>query len=144
MCWITTKETVPIIAKKDVHVYKVMKLVDGTLLSYFQNMKYELNKLNKLPSTINLFHYQGNTSIDKGFHSYATLDYVKKTDVKNIYQIRINRVIDYTTAKYSHVVGVAKCTIPKGSMYYKNERDEIVSDQIIINEFKTIQEICAG
>ena len=52
--------------------------------------------------------------IDKGYHSYRTLD---KTKVeRNLHEI------------------IVKCIIPKGSTYYVNNFDEIVSSNIIVTD----------
>lgn len=70
--------------------------------------------------------------IDKGFHSYS-MDKTMATKDKYhivIYNMENNEIVD--SIFFSDHLVIAKCIIPKGSKYYKNDLGEIVSDQIII------------
>ena len=52
--------------------------------------------------------------IDEGYHSYGTLD--KAKEERNLNEI------------------IVKCIIPKGSVYYINDLDEIVASNIIVTD----------
>ena len=115
-------------AKEDIVVYKYFNK-DSSLTTPYMNYVYKVNKLyvttiviDKIKFTeciffdeIVLCNYNINgyvKEISDGFHSVSELR-------------RVNR--------YNHKT-IRRCIIPKGSKYYKDKTDLIVSNQIIIKE----------
>lgn len=137
MCWISYKSSpVKHIANKDITCYKVFCNSD---VLWNQNKikflgipvwsKYNIKKLRSLyrdylyvpyesNPEINIFieksEYYYRWYINKGYHSYRTLD--KAKEEKNLYEV------------------IVKCIIPKGSAYYVNDRNEVVSSNIIVTD----------
>jgi len=132
MCLVTIPNARKQIANKDIIVYKVIdKIENNIVISFSEYFKYSWNKLYIAILTpkikeLGSFVYWDNTveqwirnskltiflTVDEGFHSMKTLDRMPYTR--------------------GHLV--VKCTIPKGSEYYKDQTGLIVSNQIVINE----------
>lgn len=110
MCWIS-RELDEQIATKDITVYKIVTFDTESCNSLYRNFKYQYNKLYTTSFTIQASDYT--FYINEGFHSYKT-----KTKACEI-------------NKYFREF-IVKCIIPKGSHYYINSDDEVVSDKIII------------
>lgn len=110
MCWIG-KELDEQVATKDITVYKVVILGNKDCASLFYKFNYKYNKLYATSFTIQAFASEFH--ISKGFHSYK------------------NKTTAYEVGRH-YWEHVAKCIIPKGSHYFINSYDEIVSDKIII------------
>lgn len=146
MCLITNKKRVQT-AKKDIVVYKVLR---STMKSYYFSYQYTLGELHsaklkkrKLRDIWNAYNdvdeawlsenycgwnptYDGKrvepdyqvrkalTCIERGFHSVLNQDRLAAPSVRKGY--------------------VYECTIPKGSKYFTDHTDCIVSNQIIINK----------
>lgn len=131
MCWTSTEKPVRQIAQKDVICYKILVLFrDGRLVSPYFRYEYKCHKINdeialNIDTTyafdkvfcVDLFKKINLYTCRQGYHSYSSLDDAKKV---------------YNSSFYENGVCVFKCIIPKGSVYYKNERGEIVSSNIII------------
>lgn len=136
MCWYSKKKKAARIAVEDILVYKVMyrKPNNGRFRSLYRRMDYEPEKIywaDVNPISIDSPLYLG-MKIDKGFHSYS-MDKTMATKDKYhivIYNMENNEIVD--SIFFSDHLVIAKCIIPKGSKYYKNDLGEIVSDQIII------------
>lgn len=122
MCWVSYKPPVKKIAKKDILVYKFVNIrsyLTNRCISFFFNftyildMKYntyiEIRKVGKGER----YRWAGH----EGFHSY----YDKKT-----------ALLEYELYKINKFTSIVKCIIPKGSEYYINEENEIISNSIII------------
>lgn len=142
MCWYSRKPVLKI-ADVDIKVYKVMKCVYHSLYSFYYLKHYELNKEYNLDKNIPLkYNSDGVGKIEEGFHSYIEYECVEKHKSMNqpIYKIKINKFISYSTT-VPHAICIAECTIPKGSYYYINLMGEVVSNRIIINNFKLIKNI---
>lgn len=107
MCfYIDSKYPAEQIAKEDISVYKVILREN---LSYWQDFLYTPNTLYVLDSELSVHEYY--ETIDKGFHSYSTLQ-----------EARYNDGICCKTVLF---------TIPKGTKYYYNEDDSVyVSNSI--------------
>lgn len=149
MCWYSKKKKAARIAVEDILVYKVMyrKPNNGRFRSLYRRMDYEPEKIywtDVNPISIDsplypeMMIYKGfsplylEMKIDKGFHSYS-MDKTMATKDKYqivIYNMENNEIVD--SIFFSDNLVIAKCIIPKGSKYYKNDLGEIVSDQIII------------
>jgi len=132
MCFYTTVKSSPWVAHTDMVCYKVL---DQNMCSWIQDFEYTINKVYKTElGTLHDANYPGNiyfTSLNeriyykdvycifRGFHSYQ----------RNTKQI--SRIY---TQRYTTIPCIYKCIIPKGSLYYKNQWGEYVSDQIMIKE----------
>ena len=114
------------IAEEDVVVYKVGYVIDGKFIPYFRHdFTYTANSLSKEVKLGSHIGYEY-VSIDEGYHSYAS----KYKALKELNDIILfeDRMLDYNS--YDKIL-IAKFIIPKGSEYYKNEEDEMVSSQLI-------------
>ena len=143
MCWATRNELTKLIADKDIECYKNFRLNDIIfkqksifkfkfgkkkiiqLISLFKEYKYTPYKKQKIinlkPIEISYFPY--------GFEDYGIIGY--KIDVGYHSYNAIER------AKRSIFFGdevVIKCIIPKGTEYYINNDNEIVSSTIIVTD----------
>ena len=127
MCfYVQEKNKDPKVAKRNITCYKVFEETEcfpETVYSYYQGFQYILGVLYELDGYIDpdprrksdLAGYVG--TIEVGLHSYS-----RKDKAKGIASLGICSKVVY------------KCTIPKGATYYYNsDREEYVSDQIIIN-----------
>ena len=143
MCWISKNELTKLIANKDIECYKNFRLGDIIfkqksifkfkfgknkiiqLISLFKRYKYipykkqqiiDLKPIEVYFNTCNSEEYfdQG-YMIDIGYHSYDAIEIARK----NIY--------------FGNEV-VIKCIIPKGTEYYINNDNEIVSSTIIVTD----------
>lgn len=132
MCWVTDELPELKIAEKDITTLKVVLKKDNVLLPYFQynNFYYKLDELSPLIALEPYSHYN-HYFIEVGYHSYSesclyeiSSDYIEIANC-NIYQH------NYARFNLSSCCLVS-CIIPKGTKYYVNERDEYVSEQIII------------
>lgn len=130
MCFYTTVESSPLLAHRDMVCYKIL---DRNMCSWIKGFKYTMNKVYKtelgiLEEGLNDIYFTslGKRIISKhtycifsGFHSYQ----------RNTKQL--SRVYRIGCLKISYIY---KCIIPKGSLYYRNQFGEYVSDQIMIKE----------
>ena len=136
MCWKSDKKPVKKIASWGITCYKVFCNSDVAwiktpvkFLGITVWNKYRIKKLCSLYRDYTYVPYEYNPEvnvfiekseyyyrwyIDKGYHSYRTLDKAKE-------ERNLNEVI-------------VKCIIPKGSAYYINDLGEIVSSNIIITD----------
>lgn len=143
MCWTSRNELNKLIADKYIECYKNFKFNDIIfkqksifkfkfdkkkiiqLISLFKKYKYIPYKKQQIidlkPIKISYFPYDFKDygiigyKIDVGYHSYNTIERAKK----NIFYI--DEV-------------VIKCIIPKGTEYYINDDNEIVSSTIIVTD----------
>ena len=134
MCWETNKIPIRNIATKNIICYKIFHKNDvifsnkkflGTfykkkicyLISLWRKYTYIPYKINP---KININCLEEDSAfgsiwcINEGYHSYKTLNITKK----------ISKSYYYTV----------KCIIPKNSVYYINNKNEIVSSAIIITD----------
>lgn len=117
MCWVSRiKPKLQVTSKNFVVYKKVFYAPNGSCTSMFYKHIYEPDSVNPV---INLEVIRGYVDarfiyyyIDKGYHSYR---YLKNIEVNAFTRI-------------------AKFTIPKGSLYYINEYNEVVSNTIIFNK----------
>lgn len=132
MCFYTTVANPPSVAHRDMVCYKVL---DENMCSWIQGFEYTINKVYKteletlhedswssniyFTSLNKRIYYKNVYRISRGFHSY-------QRNTKQIGRIYI--------ARYHRIPCVFRCIIPKGSLYYKNQWGEYVSDQIVIKE----------
>ena len=143
MCWITRNELTKLIADKDIECYKNFRLDDIIfkqksifkfkfgkkkiirLISLFKEYKYTPYKKQKIinlkPIKVFYYPYSFNNykitsyKINVGYHSYNAIERAKKSIF------------------FGDEV-VIKCIIPKGTEYYINNDNEIVSSTIIVTD----------
>lgn len=115
MCW-TNRTLNRKVAEHDITVYKsvVPDLVGCRSLVY--NFKYNFNEI--YTESFNIEHLNDIYYIFRGFHSYKTK------------LMALNRHPFYKD--------IVKCVIPKKAIYYENNNDEIVSNQIKIIDYEEI------
>lgn len=134
MCFCTTVKSSPLVAHRNMVCYKVL---DENMRSWIQGFKYTINtvyktKLGTLVENFGKIYFTslgdvvGDIICNKnvyciygGFHSYTR-------NTKTVSRAYFSRS--------SRNPRIYKCIIPKGSLYYKNQWGEYVSDQIIIKE----------
>lgn len=146
MCWKTNENIFlqPIKTKGDIPVFKICRHISNRnyIISAHQNFSYNLNKVYTLEGpdmTLVLPTVNWTTtiaSIYEGFHSYITDCKLYDNLVGHIYVMGINaeRIGCYDK---SHIVKVFGY-IPKGSIYYINEKGECVSNSICLTEIKKL------
>lgn len=137
MCTVITKQQwgFPLIAKEDIIVYKqgVMSIAEPTVFRCrFQNFKYLPDvvytadihpagiKTRCVSDSIeddyrNEINAKDRFYIEKGFHSFATFE-------------RAEPIFNFG-------IHIGKFIIPKGSEYYKNGCENVVSNYIIFKKF---------
>lgn len=130
MCTVITSRQKPKIAKKDIPVYKdVLKVTKHHCMSLFQGFNYIANVLYATEMTIvedagtadnveavysiSLFEPR---YVQHGFHAFASIKRMRK------------RGVQFDTVE-------AEFIIPKGSLYYLNGANNIVSNQIIFKDY---------
>lgn len=116
MCWISNELTKKV-ANCDIIVYKIVISNTSNVMSLFRGFKYHFNKIYKESFTI-----RSNDSmyiITKGFHSYRT-----KSQALYANQFYCKKIV--------------KCILPKGTIYYVNDSNETVSNQIRIIDYENI------
>lgn len=142
MCWTRAKELgepKKQYADDDIIVYKIVSNFDKSICSYFVFFMYEPNKVYAQDydvTPVSRKEWEDYT-IEAGFHSYDG-----KCEV-GVFRHRTDSLIvhsspdaedsegcQYCQQEILGIITAAECVIPKGSAYYKNERDEIVSDKI--------------
>lgn len=158
MCW-TTKYAhygKPKFAEQDTKVFKVClkDVATNSINPYYHyvHMKYEVGKSYDLAGR-HIAPWEGFGRdviyIEYGFHSYnsetcsyhhPTLCLPQETDCKSKSFIVEHR--DGTEKLYDKPAGyvpvIVECSIPKNTIYYENERGEIVSEHL------KIEKICVG
>lgn len=128
MCWKSYKHSDKKchIAETDIKTFKILSLRKHTLYAYYRNYNYTIGKINSVNS-LELIE----DTISEGFHSY---------DINNDYLSVLSGIVvlgkntgllDYYSYEYNIVK--VECTIPKGSIYYRNFCGEIVSDKLIVD-----------
>ena len=138
MCWTTLNKPNRLKAKEDITVYKVVKVIDGNITSYYQSFEYKINNLYQTSSIEPLWEYSTPAAekfgikdwyICSGFHSY-----INNIEIANLGGEKIAYVEKHANEPYcrfpEQIYGI-KCIIPKGAEYYVNEKDEVVSDKLI-------------
>ena len=119
MCWSSRCYPIKRGAQNPIIVYKVVTYIDSSeCRSLHAWFKYIYKRVYRDPGSLEIRERNDmyRWEIHRGFHSYAT--------------------IDRALQEYENTIGktiLVECIIPKDSTFYKNERDEIVSDRIIIN-----------
>ena len=140
MCWSTykNKNKGERTAKEDMLVYKIVKKYkEFGYVSYYRGMVYILDKEYSISNLKAINCPDGKTIINEGYHSYSAQEcnICINHNVISVYSKNKNKLEeDHYEASIpnSDRTAVVVCVIPKGSIYYKNEHGEIVSDHLII------------
>lgn len=142
MCLITEQKK-PIKIRKDYTVYKLVEFLNEKEIRSFYNYNFtwELNKLYqteiKKSSILNACYFDL-----KSKECYQGKDGIKYIEVL-IEKLRNEELYSYGSGFHSainksriksNLYHIAECTIPKGSLIYKDKTGLIVSNQIIINK----------
>lgn len=123
MCWSSRCCPIKRGAQTLIIVYKVVTYIDSSeCRSLYQWFKYTYKRVYRDPGSLEIRerHDMYGWEIYRGFHSYATMD-------------RALREYENTITYNYGEAALVECTIPIGSIFYKNMDDEIVSNGIIID-----------
>ena len=116
MCWISEKLDKKV-AEHDITVYKIVLPCTRGTKSLFYKFWYLFNVTYRGTLAIKLVGSE--YCITEGFHSYKT-----KSQVLFANQFYFKKIV--------------KCVLPKGAIYYVNNLDEVVSNQIRIISYEKI------
>ena len=146
MCWKSKKLKIKT-AKKDIPVWKVVyaiKDINGRYTnkchSFYKLFEYILKVRNTTQMSFSVLKTENTFIGNNGFHSYSNK--VKYTINEN------NNILVYLNKLFSNYIichyycddtTIVKCHIPKGSKYAINELEEIISNNIVLDEFVEIK-----
>ena len=147
MCWESKKLKIKT-AKKDIPVWKIVyadKNIHGRYTnkchSFYKYFEYTLKVRNTTQMSFSILNTK-NTFIGKnGFHSYSNkVEYTIDENNNNISVYLSKLFFNYTICHYYRCnTIIVKCHIPKGSKYAINELEEIISNDIVLDEFVEIK-----
>ena len=150
MCWIGLLENRRI-ATEDIPIYKIMIKGNGCFSSYFWHSKYIKNEIRQSPIIIDN-EFEGKEKeikVNVALHSYSIehtfIEKAYKEDPKfdNYTCIYIRDSSNKNTLEFyddDHLI-VVKGYIPKDSVYYINNRGEIVSNQLVMTKICSEKEL---
>ena len=134
-------------AKKDIPVWKIVHTVKdingrytNKCYSFYKFFEYALKVENTTQMSFYVLNTENKFIGDNGFHSYSNK--VKYTiHEKNNILVYLNKLFsNYTICYYFRCnPTIVKCHIPKGSKYAINELEEIISNDIVLDEFVEIK-----
>ena len=145
MCWESKKLKIKT-AKKDIPVWKVVyadKDINGRYTnkchSFYKFFEYILKVRNTTQMSFGVLNTKNTFVGNNGFHSYSNK--VKYTINEINISVYLNKLFsDYIICYYYRGnTTIAKCHIPKGSKYAINEYSEIISNNIVLDEFVEIK-----
>lgn len=143
MCWEKISGNKPCVRKNkwDIIVYKVLRLKDDKLLSYFKSFEYAVQKVYSIDNGLTV--QQNLTrlySITEGFHSYDARCCVRAWLPGDFFEtfapsevLPLNQYYN-SNSEFRGGTVLVRCVIPEGSVYYENEDGEIVSDKIMLTD----------
>lgn len=123
MCWSSKYPSIKRGAQNLIIVYKVVTYINSSeCRALYQQFRYVYKRVYRDPGSLEIREYNNiyRWEIYRGFYSYATIDRALQ---------EYEDAITYNFGK----VALVECMIPIGSIYYKNEDGEIVSNGIFIN-----------
>ena len=138
MCWMSNKLKIKT-AKKDIAVWKVVlyDITKGFYVSPIANYRYVLGVINNVEMIFKVNNYL--IGGYDGFHSFSNKVYYRYFDGKvKIFKKRIftrDKYVFSTFCKHGFNFAIAKGRLPKGTKYAINKVGEIISSNIIIDEF---------
>ena len=134
-------------AKKDIPVWKVVHAVKdingrytNKCYSFYKFFEYTLKVGNTTQMSFSVLNTENKFIGDNGFHSYSNkVKYTINED--NIISVYLNKLFSNYTICYYYRGNtiIVKCHIPKGSKYAINELEEIISNDIVLDEFVEIK-----
>ena len=153
MCWISYKPWKQEVATRDIECFKICELIDNKICSLYQGFEYQLNTAYKAKLTFSK-HIVAKTSevlsyeITEGIHSYSTECRLERVSIPNTdvlateecKEIELLNIIKNESLLGSIYLNLhpnavlVKCIIPEGSIYFINEDEEIVSNQILLTK----------
>jgi len=139
MCYkpISTSGKIPRVAVKPINVFKfVYKLGDEYQAPYFL-FTYEKGKRYKT----RFKKWKGCCILD-GFHSYSGKNVICDNDGDGWIVIKSRKDgYRFDAFPLSQDLTIMKCHIPRWAKYYINQRGEMVSNRIVVDEFINAEEI---
>lgn len=134
------------VAERDIPVRKVVvRASEGSYRSLYRHVGYDRNVMYNLREPLCVVLYSGSTHyINEGFHSYGErVDILVSPVMCNCGQKGMKFAAEYkgfildcgvfTLSEINDgTLEIIDCIIPEGSRYYVNERNEYVSDSILI------------
>lgn len=130
MCFWKSKQSKVLRAKKDIIVYKIGTVADkNTFIPYFIDSFIYTTDI-KYRTSLNF----GSNIITVGYHGYINimLTMVASTPVSAVIQKNTkDRPLISIYPTINETLYLGKFIVPKGAIYCVNERNEIVSNQII-------------
>lgn len=123
MCWSSRYCPIKRGAQTLIIVYKVVTYINSSeCRSLYTWFRYIYKRVYRYPGPLEIRESKDmyGWEIYRGFHSYATMDRALR---------EYEDAIKYNFGE----VALVECTIPIGSIFYKNIDDEIVSNGIFIN-----------
>ena len=142
MCWMSNKLKIKT-AKKDIAVWKVVlyDITKGFYVSPIANYRYVLGVINNAEMIFKVNNYL--IGGYDGFHSFSNKVYYRYFDGNvSIFKKRIFTMDKYVFSisdKRGFDLAIAKGRLPKGTKYAINKNGEIISSNIIIDEFINLQ-----
>ena len=142
MCWMSNKLKIKT-AKKDIAVWKVVlyDITKGFYVSPIANYRYVLGVINNAEMIFKVNNYL--IGGYDGFHSFSNKVYYRYFDGNvSIFKKRIFTIDKYVFSisdKRGFDLAIAKGRLPKGTKYAINKNGEIISSNIIIDEFINLQ-----
>lgn len=141
VCWTYSKKLgypQKSIAKSDIITYKIMRRDNGTFSSYFYFYGYKPGTEYMIEDEIKIDETRTKYIVEEGFHSYNGKCLIRTNCVDrsfSLHSYNLNRSCTIwsilRTTEDCDII-VTECLIPKGSVYYENDKGEIVSDKIMI------------
>lgn len=141
MC-LYTQDTKPLRADRDITCYKIVNLhYDDApnpepFRSKFFNFRYGLGKTYKLNGRLGACISKRVTEngvlifeVNKGFHSYK--DYKHAIEEYRLSELVFSQF--FSDKEYVHIM--LECVIPKGSLYYKGEDNDLCSNALRVNRW---------
>ena len=138
MCWLSNKLKIKT-AKEDIAVWKVVRydIKKGFYVSPIANYRYILGVINNVEMIFKVNNYL--IGGHDGFHSFSNKLYYRYFDGNvNIFKKRIFTMDKYVFSifyKHGFNFAIAKGRLPKDTKYAINKNGEIISSNIIIDEF---------
>lgn len=112
--------TLPVIAKEDIHVYKI---IDNDDISLHHDFEYDPNTKYELGNVLFIKRYDKLNTIQEGFHSFATPQ----------------ECFNCLRGRYSNSdCKAVKFIIPAGAKLYYGINDDIVSNQIVSGDLTEV------
>ena len=121
MCFIRTKESKVLVAKRGIKVYKIGVYADEGIFKPFFRSYFEY-PVNQIVFTEVKF----TDTIDWGFHSYINCELVSSYNKINLYSCE--KLIHWISLQ---TVYLGEFIIPKGATYCLNRYGEVVSDKLM-------------